>query len=135
MEPNLLPSILGYRDAAPPVGRIIKQIGKYAVRLLDEDKTLDEHVRERRKESLLTLSWHRLRHTWAEQATLELYRKHGPGAWAILKEWGGWNSEESMKRYTEYAKRAISERAAREICRPSARKGNADDIRVESSGR
>jgi len=151
MEPKLLPSILGYRDAAPPIGRndpsitspylfvttegepvavstadhIIKQIGKYAARLLDEDKTLDENVRERRKESLLALTWHRLRHTWAEQAALELYRKHGPGAWAILKQWGGWNSEESMERYIEYAKRAISEQAGREYLSSFSKKGQS----------
>jgi integrase len=148
-EPNLLPSILGYRDAPPPIGRndpsitspyffvtteggpvavstadhIIKQIGKYAARLLDEDTTLDEHVRERRKESLLALTWHRLRHTWAERAALKLYLKHGPGAWAILKEWGGWNSEEAMERYIEYAKRAISEQAGREYLASFDKKG------------
>lgn len=149
MEPTLLPSILGYRDEAPPIGRndpsipspylfmtiegrpiavstaehIIKQIGKYAARLLDKDTTLEEHARERRKESLLALTWHRLRHTWAEQAALELYRKHGPGAWAILKEWGGWNSEESMERYVEYAKRAISEEAGRKYLASFSKKG------------
>ncbi|HEY0100344.1 MAG TPA: site-specific integrase [Pyrinomonadaceae bacterium] len=149
MEPDLLPSILGYRDAAPPIGRndpritspyffvtsegqpiacstadhIIKQIGKYAARLVDEDMTLDEHVRARLKESLLALSWHRLRHTWAEQAAQKLYLKYGVGAWAILKEWGGWNSEESMERYIEYAKRAISEQAAREYLSSFSKKG------------
>jgi hypothetical protein len=140
MDPNLLPSILGYRDAAPPLGRnapwittpylfvtveglpisstaadhIIKQIGKYAAELLNQDTTLDEHVRTYRKKSLLALSWHRLRHTWAELAALSLYRKHREGAWAILKEWGGWRSEESMRRYIENAKRQISFEAARE---------------------
>jgi hypothetical protein len=149
MEPNLLPSILGYRDAAPPIGRndpkitspylfvtnegrpiasstadhIIKRIGEYAARLLDKDTTVNEHVRARWKESLLTLSWHRLRHTWAEQAALMLYIKHDVGAWAILKEWGGWNSEESMERYIEYAKRAISDRAAREYLSSFSKKG------------
>jgi len=149
MEPNLLSSILGYRDGAPPIGRndpsitspylfvtieggpiaistadhIIKQIGKYAARLLDKDTTLDEHARERRKESLLALTWHRLRHTWAEQAAQMLYIKHGPGAWAILKEWGGWNREESMERYIEYAKRAISEQAARQYLSTFSKKG------------
>ncbi len=140
MDPTLLPSILGYRDAAPPIGRndprittpylfvtrdgqpissstadhIIRQIGRYAVRLLDADESLDEHTRARLKESLLALSWHRLRHTWAEQAALYLYEKYREGAWAILKEWGGWNSEESMQRYIENAKRLISDHAARE---------------------
>jgi hypothetical protein len=140
MNPNLSPSILGYRDAAPPLGRnapwittpylfvtveghpissttadhIIKQIGKYAAELLDQDTTLDEHVRTRMRESLLALSWHRIRHTWAELAALSLYRKHGEGAWAILKEWGGWRSESSMRRYVENAKRRISFDAARE---------------------
>jgi integrase len=149
MEPNLLRSILGYRDATPPIGRndpritspylfvttegrpiasstadhVIKQIGKYAARLLDEDTTLDEHMRARRKESLLTLSWHRLRHTWAEQAALMLYLNHGAGAWAILKEWGGWNSEESMERYIEYARRAISDQKAREYLSSLSKKG------------
>jgi integrase len=140
MNPNILPSILGYRDAVPPLGRndprfttsylfvtkqgqpisnstadhIIKQIGMYATHFLDCDATLDEYMRAWQKESLLSLSWHRLRHTWAEQAALSLYHKHGMGAWAILKEWGGWNSEDAMLRYIEYAKRAISDQAARE---------------------
>jgi hypothetical protein len=139
-NPNFLPSVLGYRDAAPPLGRnapwittpylfvtiegqpisssaadhIIKQIGKYAAALLDQDTMLDEHVRTRMKASLLALSWHRLRHTWAERAALFLYRKHVDGAWAILKEWGGWRSEDSMIRYVENAKRQISFEAARE---------------------
>jgi integrase len=150
MEPNLLPSILGYRDEAPPIGRndssitspylfvtatggpiavstadhIIKQIGKYAASLLDKDTTLNEHVRERRKESLLALTWHRLRHTWAERAALMLYRKHGPGARAILKEWGGWNHDESLDRYIENAKRAISEQVGREYLESFGKKGN-----------
>jgi len=140
MDPNLLPSVLGYRDAAPPLGRnapwittpylfvtveghpissttadhIIKQIGKYAEALLDQDTILDEHVRTHMKASLLALSWHRLRHTWAELAALSLYRKYGEGAWAILKEWGGWRSEDSMMRYVENAKHRISFEAARE---------------------
>lgn len=149
MEPKLLLSILGYRDAAPPIGRndpnitspylfvttegepiavstadhIIKQIGRYAARLLDEDTKLDEHVRARRRESLLTLSWHRLRHTWAEQAALKLYPKHGPGSRAILKEWGGWNHDESVDRYIENAKRANSEQAGREYLSSFNKKG------------
>ena len=140
MEPKLLPSILGYRDTPPPLGRnspkfktpylfvtkkgqpvsnstagyIIKQIGKYAAHLLDNDITLDEYTRARMKESLLALTWHRLRHTWAELAALSLHRKHDVGAWAILKEWGGWRSEESMQRYIENTLRAISDRAGRE---------------------
>jgi len=140
MEPRLLPSILGYRDVSPPVGRndpsistpylfvtkegdpisnstadhIIRQIGRYAADLLDGDMTLDPHLRARRKESLHALTWHRLRHTWAELTALFLYRKYRDGAWAILKEWGGWKSEESMQRYIEYAKSAINEQAARD---------------------
>ena len=66
------------------------------------------------KASLLALSWHRLRHTWAELAALSLYRKRAEGGWAILKEWGGWRSEDSMRRYVENAKRLISFEAARE---------------------
>jgi integrase len=139
IDPNLLPSILGYRDVAPPIGRndpgittpylfvtgdgqpisnsaadhIIRQIGKYAARLLDSDGTLDEYTRARRKESLLALTWHRLRHTWAETAETLLRREKVRGAKAILMEWGGWNSEESMRRYTENTRYEISEEAAR----------------------
>jgi hypothetical protein len=138
-KPNLLPSILAYRDEAPPSGRndpkittpylfvtidgqpisisatdhIIKQIGIYAARLVERDTTLNQHERVQLTESLLALSWHRLRHTWAEQVALLLYRRHGELAWAILKEWGGWNSDESMQRYIEYARGAISDEAGR----------------------
>jgi integrase len=139
MEPKLMRSILGYRDATPPTGRsdprftspylfvtregrpiasstvdhVIKQIGKYAAQVVDRDTSFDDYARERLKNSLLLLSWHRLRHTWAEIAALFLYRKYGDGAWAILKEWGGWNSDESMQPYIENARRAISDQAAR----------------------
>lgn len=139
MDPNLLPSILGYRDAAPPFGRndskistpylfvtragrpvsstsadyIIRRIGRYAARTLDHDHTLDECSRALTRESLLGLTWHRLRHTWAELAALSLYRRYGARAWATLKEWGGWNSDESMQRYVENAKRQICDEAAR----------------------
>jgi integrase len=139
MNPSLLPSILGYRDAPLPIGRkdpliktpylfvskegrpisssaadhVIKLIGKYAAQLVDCDTSLDEHERMRQKESLLTLSWHRLRHTWAEQAAKMLYRMHGSMAWAILKEWGGWNSDDSMQRYTVNARRENSDEAGR----------------------
>ncbi len=149
MNPNLLRSILGYRDAIPPLGRndprnttpylfvtkdgqpisisaadhVIKQVGKYAARLLDHDKTLDDDTREQRKESLLRLTWHRLRHTWAEQAALSLYSRHEALAWPILMEWGGWNSEKSMERYIENARRAISEQAARSYLASFTTKG------------
>jgi hypothetical protein len=139
-DPDLLPSILAYRDKPPPIGRndprftspylyvtvdgepiasstadyIITQIGWYAARLVDGDETLNEYARAQMKESLLGLTWHRLRHTWAESAALFLYGKYQGGATAILKEWGGWNSEESVRRYIENARRLISDRAARE---------------------
>ncbi|MET0465557.1 MAG: tyrosine-type recombinase/integrase, partial [Chitinophagaceae bacterium] len=140
MDPNLLSSILAYRDLAPPVGRndarfttpylfvtvagepiasstadhIITQIGWYAARLAAGEETLNKYARAQMKESLLGLTWHRLRHTWAEFAALRLYEKYREGATAILKEWGGWNSEESVQRYIENARRLISDRAARE---------------------
>jgi integrase len=114
MDPALLPSILGYRDAAPPIGRndpkivtpylfvtnegdpisnssagyIIKRIGKYTACLLAKDPTLDKQMRARFEESLLALTWHRLRHTWAEWAALSLYERYKEGAWPILKQWG-----------------------------------------------
>lgn len=139
MDPNLLPSILAYRDLPPPIGRndprfttpylfvtvtgepiasstadyIITKIGWYAACLVDGDETLNEYAREQMKESLLRLTWHRLRHTWAEFAALELLQSKGPLAHAILKEWGGWNNEQSMDRYIENAKRMISDEAAR----------------------
>ncbi|MCA1565741.1 MAG: site-specific integrase [Acidobacteria bacterium] len=140
MDPRLLPSILAYRDMSPPLGRndprfttpylyvtvdgepiasstadhIISQIGWYAARLVANDVTLNEYQRAQLKESLLALSWHRLRHTWAEFAALWLLRSKNPLARAILKEWGGWNNEKSMDRYIENAKRMISDEAARQ---------------------
>lgn len=140
MDRTLLPSVLRYRDArsiAGPngprikspyllVGKdgqpvasttadyIIKQIGEYAASLLDGDESFDDLTRERLKDSLRRLTWHRLRHTWAENAALVLYKRFGEGAWAILKEWGGWNSLESLNHYIRYAKRAISAAASAE---------------------
>jgi integrase len=133
MNPNCLPKILEYRDAEPPLGRsghaspylfltaagqpvsnstadyVIKQIGKYAERTLDEDETLDIIARERCKESLQNLSWHRLRHTWAEIAALYLYDTYNEGAWAILRDWGGWRRTDSMERYIKYTRHRIAE--------------------------
>ena len=140
MDPKLLPSILAYRDKPPPIGRndpryttpylfvtvdgepiacstadyIITQIGWYAARLVDGDDTLNEYARTQIKESLLGLTWHRLRHTWAECAALYLYEKYRGGAAAVLKEWGGWRSDKSMQRYIENARRTHSDQAARE---------------------
>lgn len=138
-NPSYLPSILRYRDTAPPIGRndpqittpylfvtkggqpisnsaadhVIKQIGKYAARLVDEDTSLDQHERARKKERLLALTWHRLRHTWAEKVAKVLYRRYGPAAFPILKEWGGWRSDESMQRYTAYARSENGDEAGR----------------------
>jgi hypothetical protein len=132
MDPECLPKIHEYRDAEPPIGRsghaspylfltatgqpvsnstadyVIKQIGKYAERALDEDETLDRDARERCRESLRKLSWHRLRHTWAEITARYLYRTYNEGAWAILRDWGGWRRTESMERYIKYARRRIA---------------------------
>jgi integrase len=137
MDLNLLPFILKYRDEEPPVGRndprhkspylflteagqpvsnstadyIIKQIKRYTQRLIDSDQTIDEGARERCKEDLQDLSWHRLRHTWAVNAARGLYPKHGEGTWAILRQWGGWRNTKSMERYVECFKREISDAA------------------------
>jgi integrase len=139
MDPSILPWILLYRDSPPPVGRsdpnfstpfffvtedgqpisistanyIIKKIGEYTIRLLESDTTIDQYTRERLKKTFLNLTWHSLRHTWAEFAALALYKKYGEGAWAILKNWGGWNAQSSMERYIQYTRQAICEEATR----------------------
>jgi hypothetical protein len=151
MDHSILPKILEYRDAEPPVGRgghaspyllltadghpvsnstadyVIKQVGRYALRALDEDETLDVVARERCRKSLQKLSWHRLRHTWAEAMALSLYREHGEGAWAILRNWGGWRREASMERYIEYARHRLSGEAG-------VRHINTRYSRVKTSG-
>lgn len=137
-DADILPRILEYRDADPPVGRgshpspylfltaagrpvsnstadyIIRRIGRYALRALDEDGTLDRATRERCGESLRNLTWHRLRHTWAEDQALYLYDKYDDGAWAILREWGGWKRGESMERYIQHARANVAAHAALE---------------------
>jgi hypothetical protein len=140
MSKDVLPSLLRYCDSPPPLGRndpaivtpyfwvtedgsplsiraadyIIKQIGKYAARRATRETGIDDLTRESLIASLLGLTWHRVRHTWAEQAALGLYSKYGEGAWPILKEWGGWNDESSMEHYIRLARRSLSDRAARE---------------------
>ena len=140
MSKDVLPLLLRYSDSPPPIGRndpaiitpylwvteegeplsiraadyIIKQIGKYAAQLMANRAEIDEFTRESIIGSMLGLTWHRVRHTWAEQAALALYSKYGEGAWPILKEWGGWNDESSMEHYIRNARRKISDRAARE---------------------
>jgi hypothetical protein len=130
----VLSSILRYRDAPPPTGRnsykikstylfvvkdgrpvasstadyVIKKIGEYAARLAEADRSLDTLTRQRLADSLRNLSWHRLRHTWAENAAEELYKRYKEGAWAILKEWGGWNSSKSVEHYIRNARRKIA---------------------------
>ena len=153
-DPILLPSILRYRDSGPPIGRndrriktrylfvgkdgrpvasttadyIIKKIGEYAACLVDNDPSIDEINKERLKESLRRLTWHRLRHTWAENAALVLYEKYGEGAWAILKEWGGWNSIESLNHYIRHARRLISYKASEEYLSGFGQRNITNDL-------
>jgi hypothetical protein len=134
----VLSSILKYRDDPPPIGRnsykiksaylfvvkggrpiasstadyVIKKIGEYAARLAEADRSLDPLTRQRLADSLRNLSWHRLRHTWAENAAEVLYEKYEEGAWAILKEWGGWNSSKSVEHYIRNARRKIAFKAS-----------------------
>lgn len=134
----VLAALLNYRDAPPPAGRnsfkiktaylfvvkdgrpvasstadyVIKKIGEYAARLAEADKSIDPLTRQRLAESLRNLSWHRLRHTWAENAAEELYKIYGEGAWAILKEWGGWNSPKSVEHYIQRTRRKIAYEAS-----------------------
>ena len=140
MSKAILPALLCYSDSPPPVGRnnpdfdtpylfvteegnplstsaadyIIKQIGRYAARLVHVEAGINEFTREAVRGSLLGLSWHRVRHTWAEQTALGLYGLYDEGAWPILQEWGGWSDEKSMEHYIKYARRKISDQAARE---------------------
>jgi hypothetical protein len=137
---TVLSTLMHYRDNPPPEGRnspkftspylfvtedgeplsvraadyVIKQIGKYAALLAETEPDLDPHMRKYIRSSLLGLSWHRVRHTWAEETAVALYEKYGEGAWPILKEWGGWSDEKSMEHYIRHARRAISDRAARD---------------------
>jgi hypothetical protein len=145
-DPGVLPLILKYRDAPPPLGRntprfttpylyvtadgnpvsistadyIIKQIGKYAARAVDMDPVPDEYARARLRKSLRSLSWHRLRHAWAERVAMELYPQHREGTSRILKGWGGWNDEKTMERYIEYARRYFNYSAAEQYLITSA---------------
>lgn len=94
-----------YLDSPPPAGR--PRLGRtpYLFTTKDGDPlSLSEADRVMEKigeRAGVKLSWHRLRHTWAERMAEEL--KDDPQGWRKLKILGGWEDDKTPLRYVENA--------------------------------
>lgn len=93
--------------------RLLKQLGEYGARLAERDVTLSPARAAAVAASLRRLTWHRLRHTWAEQAAFDVYSRYGAAGFDRLEHWGGWRSRKSMLHYTQYARRRMYDAEAR----------------------
>jgi hypothetical protein len=117
--PYLFVTSAGVELHVSTADRVIKKIGKYAAKLAAEDAALPESQRGAVVESLGRLTWHRIRHTWAEQTAYKLYKKHGADgekkSGELLANWGGWKvGSDSVHGYCANAERKIAETEADE---------------------
>lgn len=100
-----------YLTSAPPLGRVrgktpylfVTQWGPHIGAPLSKDAA-DDIIQQLGSLSGVTpLSWHRLRHTWAECIAAELLDE--PGGQDALMYLGGWTNESSPQRYIQNAQR------------------------------
>jgi len=85
--------------------------------------TADDIITAIGQKSNIDLSWHRLRHTWAEQVAETCLEK--PNGLDLLMYLGGWSNPLSVKRYIQ---QTVSRKAA-ELLRTYQ---NADDCEDEN---
>ena len=91
---------------------VIVKIGEYAAALAKTDPDLPDALRTGVVESLENLSWHRVRHTWAEQTAFKLYQQYGAAgekmSVRLLAKWGGWKEgSKVVSHYCEHAEEKI----------------------------
>lgn len=102
---ELLSALRYYVTSPPPLGRVkgrspyLFVTGKgEPVALPTADKIIKAIGRHSR---ITSLSWHRLRHTWAEQMAARL--RGQPNGMDVLLYLGGWTARDSVRPYIEYA--------------------------------
>jgi integrase len=102
---HLLQAIRSYMTTAPPVGRVHGQSPYLFVTRQGNPVSIDtaqDIIRAIGQHSdIQPLSWHRLRHTWAERMADVLLDQ--PNGMDILMYLGGWSHPESPKRYIQNA--------------------------------
>ncbi|MCZ7673732.1 MAG: site-specific integrase [Chloroflexi bacterium] len=102
---NLLQALRHYITAPPPLGRIHGQSPYLFVTRQGNPVAIDttqDIIRAIGKHSgIQPLSWHRLRHTWAERMAEVLLEQ--PNGMDILMYLGGWSHPESPKHYIQNA--------------------------------
>lgn len=110
----LLAAIRAYLTFPPPLGRMCgKSPYLFVARSgepLSSDRADDVIVAIGRHASVMPLSWHRLRHTWAE--TMAEVLADQPNGMDRLVYLGGWKSSSSASRYIQ---RAIAKQAAASV--------------------
>jgi integrase len=104
-SPRLLQAIRAYLTLPPPNGRVKGQSPYLFVTRHGQpvaiDSAQDVIQTMGRRSHVQPLSWHRLRHTWAERmATLLLPQPNGLDRLVYL---GGWTHPDSPKRYMQHA--------------------------------
>ena len=111
---ELLSAIRAYLTYPPPLGRVSgKSPYLFVARSgapLSCDRADDVIVAIGRRSGVQPLSWHRLRHTWAETTALLLADQ--PNGMDRLVYLGGWSNPSSAARYIQ---RAIAKQAARSL--------------------
>jgi integrase len=106
----LLKALRAYITLPPPLGRVH---GKSPYLFVTQDgnpvslDTADDIISKIGLSSGVPLSWHRLRHTWAEKLAEEFFDT--PNGLDMVMYLGGWTNPQSPKRYT---KRVIERQAA-----------------------
>ena len=105
-----IPRVLrAYLTLRPPLGRVAgKSPYLFTTRSGDPVSidTANDIINAIGRRSGIDLSWHRLRHTWAEKAA-DVYLSKPNGLYQFM-HLGGWKSERSVR---HYAQRAIAKQA------------------------
>ncbi len=108
-NPPVPRALRAYLTLRPPLGRVAGKSPYLFTTRAGEPVSIDtanDIIEAIGKQSGLDLSWHRLRHTWAEKAA-DIYLAE-PNGLARLMYLGGWKSERSVR---HYAQRAIARQA------------------------
>ncbi len=114
----LLNSINIYLTNTPPLGRVLGASTYLFVSIQGNPVSLDradDIIQDIAGHSSVDVSWHRLRHTWAEKIANVLCEK--PDGADQLQWLGGWTNPESSKRYIQ---NAIAAKAQETLQRISA---------------
>lgn len=100
---NLLSAVRQYLTSPPPQGRpagktpylFVTRNGRPLSTIMADD--IIQAIG--RQSGIIPLSWHRLRHTWAEQMAAQLSEQ--PNGLDVLMYLGGWTAETSVRHYIQ----------------------------------